>query len=208
MIDVLTEKDWEKVRAIYLEGIRTGNATFEKSAPEWEKWDADHLKSCRLVARVGGEVVGWAALSPVSGRCVYGGVAEVSVYVAGRARGRGVGSKLLRGAGGSVRARRDMDAARGSFSRERGEHRAAEASRVSDCRQAREAWCDGRAVARCSPDGAAKQDCGGLANSAKREIILRAWRARYGIATARRGGREGGCRCRFRCRRDLRRRRE
>ncbi|MFZ3200008.1 MAG: N-acetyltransferase family protein [Candidatus Acidiferrales bacterium] len=96
MIDVLTEKDWEKVRAIYLEGIRTGNATFEKSAPEWEKWDADHLKSCRLVARVGGEVVGWAALSPVSGRCVYGGVAEVSVYVAGRARGPGVGSKLLR----------------------------------------------------------------------------------------------------------------
>jgi L-amino acid N-acyltransferase YncA len=95
VIGVLTKKDWEKVRAIYVEGIKTGNATFEKSAPEWEKWDAGHLQSCRLVARAGDDVVGWAALSPVSGRCVYAGVAEVSIYVAERARGRGIGGKLL-----------------------------------------------------------------------------------------------------------------
>src|SRR5215472_2251867 len=94
-IDRMTEKDWDAVRAIYLEGIATGNATFETSAPEWEKWDANHLRSSRLVARSSEEVLGWAALSPVSGRCVYAGVAEVSVYVAERARGRKIGSRLL-----------------------------------------------------------------------------------------------------------------
>jgi L-amino acid N-acyltransferase YncA len=87
--------DWAAVRAIYLEGIATGNATFEKSAPEWAAWDAAHLKACRFVARAGSDVLGWAALSPVSGRCVYSGVAEVSVYVAERAHGRGIGGKLL-----------------------------------------------------------------------------------------------------------------
>ena len=91
----MTEQHWSAVRDIYLEGIRTGNATFEQSAPEWEKWDAGHLQTCRLVALSGSEVVGWAALSPVSGRCVYAGVAEVSVYVAERARGQKLGSKLL-----------------------------------------------------------------------------------------------------------------
>jgi L-amino acid N-acyltransferase YncA len=87
--------DWERVRAIYLEGIATGDATFETDAPTPEAWDAGHLSECRLVARVGGEIAGWAALSPVSSRCVYGGVAEVSVYVAAAARGRGVGRALL-----------------------------------------------------------------------------------------------------------------
>src|SRR5216684_1464511 len=91
----MTEQDWPSVRAIYLEGISTGNATFEQSAPDWEKWDASHLKTCRIVARQGNDVLGWAALSPVSGRCVYAGVAEVSVYVAERARGRKLGSRLL-----------------------------------------------------------------------------------------------------------------
>jgi phosphinothricin acetyltransferase len=94
-IEPMTPGDWDSVRAIYLEGIATGNATFERSAPDWERWDAGHLQSCRLLARAAGEVLGWAALSPVSGRCVYGGVAEVSVYVAERARGRGIGSLLL-----------------------------------------------------------------------------------------------------------------
>jgi phosphinothricin acetyltransferase len=94
-ITPLSTNDWEAVRAIYLEGIATGNATFEQVAPEWEKWDAGHLPSCRLAARSGGEVVGWAALSPVSGRCVYAGVCEVSVYVAARARGQGIGTMLL-----------------------------------------------------------------------------------------------------------------
>ena len=91
--------DWPQVKAIYLEGIATGNATFQKTAPEWEEWDAGHLSHCRLVARPDGgrEVAGWAALSPVSGRCVYAGVAEVSVYVAQRARGQGVGRLLLCG---------------------------------------------------------------------------------------------------------------
>jgi L-amino acid N-acyltransferase YncA len=91
----MTEQHWSAVRDIYLEGIRTGNATFEQSAPEWEKWDTGHLQTCRLVACSGNEVVGWAALSLVSGRCVYAGVAEVSVYVAERARGQKLGSRLL-----------------------------------------------------------------------------------------------------------------
>lgn len=94
-IDELRLPDWEQVRAIYLEGIATGDATFETDAPPWEKWDASHLKQCRLVARSGEQVLGWAALSPVSDRCVYGGVAEVSVYVRAAARGRGVGRRLL-----------------------------------------------------------------------------------------------------------------
>jgi phosphinothricin acetyltransferase len=94
-IEPMSPADWERVRAIYLEGIATGNATFETVAPEWEKWDSGHLPHCRLAARAGGELVGWAALSPVSSRRVYAGVAEVSVYVAGAARGRGVGRLLL-----------------------------------------------------------------------------------------------------------------
>jgi L-amino acid N-acyltransferase YncA len=94
-IESMTPGDWEAVRTIYIQGIRTGNATFEKTVPEWPAWDAAHLSTCRLAARLRGEVLGWAALSPVSGRCVYAGVAEVSVYVAERARGRGVGQRLL-----------------------------------------------------------------------------------------------------------------
>ena len=91
----MTLHDWPAVRAIYLEGIATGNATFETSAPQWEKWDAAHIASSRLVARVNREVLGWAALSAVSSRCVYAGVAEVSIYVAAAARGRGIGLRLL-----------------------------------------------------------------------------------------------------------------
>jgi len=94
-ISEMVEQDWGAVRAIYLEGIATGHATFEKSAPDWSTWDSGHLQFCRFVARSGPEVLGWAALSPVSNRCVYGGVAEVSIYVADRARGRKIGSKLL-----------------------------------------------------------------------------------------------------------------
>ena len=88
--------DWPAVREIYAQGISTGNATFETELPGWEKWDANHRQDCRLVARGDdGSLLGWAALSPVSGRCVYGGVAEVSVYVATAAHGRGVGKALL-----------------------------------------------------------------------------------------------------------------
>jgi L-amino acid N-acyltransferase YncA len=96
-IEALTAADWPGVRAIYEEGIATRNATFETEAPEWEAWDATHLAAHRLVARRDdGRVVGWAAVSPYSDRCAYGGVAEVSVYVAGDARGQGVGTTLLR----------------------------------------------------------------------------------------------------------------
>jgi phosphinothricin acetyltransferase len=91
----LTPADWPAVRAIFEEGIATGNATFETAASEWPEWDAKHLPDCRLVASHAGEILGWAALSPVSARPVYRGVAEVSVYVAARARGRGIGKALL-----------------------------------------------------------------------------------------------------------------
>ena len=95
VIDQLKADDWEQVRLIYLDGIATGNATFEIEAPSWEKWDTAHLQKMRLVARDGSHILGWAAVSPVSNRCVYGGVAEVSVYVGEKARGQGVGRALL-----------------------------------------------------------------------------------------------------------------
>ena len=75
--------------------MATGDATFEAAVPGWEEWDEHHLRPGRLVARKEGQVVGWAALSPVSGRCIYSGVAEVSVYVTAAARGQGVGKSLL-----------------------------------------------------------------------------------------------------------------
>ena len=96
-IDTLTKGDWEQVKLIYLEGIATGNATFETAAPDWETWDRNHLSFGRLVARTGKTIHGWAALSPVSSRCVYAGVGETSIYVAEMARGRGVGGLLLAG---------------------------------------------------------------------------------------------------------------
>jgi L-amino acid N-acyltransferase YncA len=100
---------WPAVREIYREGIATGNATFETALPDWEKWDASHRKDCRLVAveeidadkaepsssHAKFTILGWAALSPVSVRAVYKGVAEVSVYVSAAARGQGVGKALL-----------------------------------------------------------------------------------------------------------------
>ena len=95
----MTTADADAVLAIYAEGIAGGSATFETAAPAWADWDRAHLSALRLVAldrgAPEGRVVGWAAGSPVSERCVYAGVAEVSVYVAGEARGRGVGGALL-----------------------------------------------------------------------------------------------------------------
>lgn len=87
--------DWDAVAKIYKEGIATGFATFETEVPSWENWDKAHTPYCRFVMTKGNEILGWAALSPVSSRCVYGGVAEVSVYVADKARGKGVGKQLL-----------------------------------------------------------------------------------------------------------------
>ena len=91
----LGPEHWPEVRAIYEEGLAGGHATFETASPDWPEWDAAHLSHSRLVARDGETVLGWAALSPVSPRAVYAGVAEVSVYVLGRARGRGIGRRLL-----------------------------------------------------------------------------------------------------------------
>ncbi len=89
--------DWPAVREILEQGIATGNATFETEAPPWAAWDEAHLQDCRLVADEDQRVCGWAALVPVSSRCVYGGVAELSVYVAADARGRGFGRVLIEG---------------------------------------------------------------------------------------------------------------
>ncbi len=86
---------WPEVARIYREGLDTGIATFETSVPSWEDWDRAHLEVCRLVALVGGDVAGWAALSKVSSRCVYGGVAEVSLYVGSEFRRQGAGRALL-----------------------------------------------------------------------------------------------------------------
>jgi L-amino acid N-acyltransferase YncA len=95
IIDALRPSDWDAVRAIYQEGIATRNATFETAAPDWEEWDAAHLPFARLVARAGDEVLGWAALSPVSSRACYAGVAEASLYVAQKHWRHGVGGALL-----------------------------------------------------------------------------------------------------------------
>ena len=89
------QNDFDSVKDIYQQGIDTGNATFETQAKEWDEWDSSMLQVCRLVAVENDRVVGWDALSPVSTRCVYAGVAEVSVYVASEARGKGVGQALL-----------------------------------------------------------------------------------------------------------------
>ena len=94
-IRAMTAADADAVLAIYAEGIATGHATFEDQAPDWAGFDAKRMAAPRLVAEEGGDVLGWAALSPVSDRCVYGGVAENIVYVAAAARGKGVGRALL-----------------------------------------------------------------------------------------------------------------
>ena len=91
----MAANDWPMVSEIYKQGIDTGNATFQQDVPSWDEWDTGHLKGCRFVAEAENELVGWAALSPVSGRCVYAGVAEVSVYVSGTFRGQQIGTKLL-----------------------------------------------------------------------------------------------------------------
>lgn len=91
----LLATDWDQVKLIYEKGIATGNATFQTSAPSWEEWNQSHLTSCRIAAEIDGVLAGWAALTPVSSRCVYAGVAEVSVYVDPLYSGKGIGLSLL-----------------------------------------------------------------------------------------------------------------
>ena len=95
IIDSMQDGDWEQVRAIYLEELATGQASFETEAPDWAHWDEAHLRHSRLVARDGGRVVAWAALTSMSRRRCYAGVAEVSIYVSASHRGRGLGKRLL-----------------------------------------------------------------------------------------------------------------
>lgn len=96
VIEPLRPEHWDEVRRIHREGIETGKATFETdTAPSWHEWSQGHLGFGRIVAVRDGVVVGWAALTAVSDRCVYAGVAEVSIYIAGDARGRGIGSMLM-----------------------------------------------------------------------------------------------------------------
>lgn len=94
-IRAMNAEDWPSVSAIYAEGMATGMATLETTVPTYDSWNASHLPHCRFVAIKDDELLGWVALSPVSGRCVYGGVAEVSIYIGQKSRGMGVGHQLL-----------------------------------------------------------------------------------------------------------------
>jgi L-amino acid N-acyltransferase YncA len=94
-IQILMAGHADAVKKIHEEGIATGIATFETNSPTWEEWDRGHLPYARFVATDGETVLGWAALTPISSRCVYAGVAEVSVYISSAARGKGVGKALL-----------------------------------------------------------------------------------------------------------------
>ncbi|WP_139902767.1 GNAT family N-acetyltransferase [Clostridium thermarum] len=94
-IEAMRDSDWDQVKSIYLEGIKTGIATFQSGAPSWEDWNKGHLQACRLVARRENDIMGWVALSPTSNRSCYTGVAEVSIYVGERYKGQGVGTALL-----------------------------------------------------------------------------------------------------------------
>ena len=89
------DDDWPAVRAIYAQGIATGDATFETEVPAFDRWTSTHPPEHRFVATRDGEVVGWVAASPVSDRCAYAGVLEHGVYVDARERGHGIGRRLL-----------------------------------------------------------------------------------------------------------------
>lgn len=95
IVEMIPE-DWKSVSQIYLKGIETGLATFQTNVPSYDEWDKGHILKCRLVAKKDDEVLGWAALSPVSSRSVYSGVAEVSIYIHPEYKGLQIGFKLLK----------------------------------------------------------------------------------------------------------------
>lgn len=95
VITAIAKEYYSNISRIYREGIETGSATFETTVPEWEEWDKSKLKHSRLAVVVDGIIVGWAALSAVSDRCIYGGVAEVSIYISHQHRGKGIGKILM-----------------------------------------------------------------------------------------------------------------
>lgn len=95
VIEAMENDAWPEVARIYAAGIATKNATFETQVPDWDSWNNAHRQDGRLVAKIGHNVVGWAALSNVSTRCVYAGVAEVSIYIDAAYRGQGIGDQLM-----------------------------------------------------------------------------------------------------------------
>lgn len=97
MIEIreMIDPDWPSIARIYQAGMDTNLATFQTVCPSYDEWDVGHVKSCRLVIIQDSEIAGWAALSAVSSRCVYAGVAEVSVYIDTARHGRGLGAQLL-----------------------------------------------------------------------------------------------------------------
>ncbi|MFC3041713.1 GNAT family N-acetyltransferase [Virgibacillus xinjiangensis] len=95
MVDQMRKEDWNQVKQIYQDGIETGNATFDTEPPDREEWDRKYLQVCRLVAREGNQVIGWAALLPVASKDAFSGVAELSIYLRTGSSGKGVGTKLM-----------------------------------------------------------------------------------------------------------------
>ena len=154
----LRPEHWPEVARIYEEGIATGEATFETSVPSWEDWDGSHLAAHRFVAVDGdGGCVGWVAVSPVSDRCVYGGVVENSVYVADEARGQGVGSALLERLVASTEAAGMWTIQTGIFPENERERPPPRASRLRGRRPPQAARKAQRRLARRAPAGAAKR---------------------------------------------------
>lgn len=95
VMDQMVASDWPEVRSIYLEGIETGNATFDTEVPSWEEWDQKYLQDCRLLAKIGKDVIGWAALLPTSSKKAFAGAAELSIYLSKASTGKGIGTKLM-----------------------------------------------------------------------------------------------------------------
>ena len=96
IIAEMKKEHWPEVETIYLEGIKTKNATFETASPGWDKWNESHLTHCRFVLKQDNNIIGWASLGTYSKRYVYRGVAEASIYIAISATGKGFGTCLLK----------------------------------------------------------------------------------------------------------------